>query len=186
MSDLEIPAPRDTYDLVGHEAAEARLLEAWKSGRMPHAWLLTGPPGIGKATLAFRMARFVLSEGTADMPGPDMFGAGPETLAIDPDSQTSRRVASGGHQDFRYLTVKKGDKQISSLGAGDCFGEMGYLTKIRRTASISATAEVTVMQINATMMERASVTCQLRFNKIFLTTLIERLARTSEELTRAL
>ena len=42
------------------------------------------------------------------------------------------------------------------------------------------------MRINATMMERASVTCQLRFNKIFLTTLIERLARTSEELKRAL
>lgn len=82
------------------------------------------------------------------------------------------------------VSVKKSGTRISTLRAGDCFGEMGYLTKIRRTASISADADVTVMEINAAMMERASVTCQLRFNKIFLTTLIERLARTSEDLTR--
>ena len=61
--ELDPRAPRCNPDLVGHEAAEARLLEAWTSGRMHHAWLINGPRGIGKATLAYRMARFVLSGG---------------------------------------------------------------------------------------------------------------------------
>jgi len=107
LSDLEIPAPRDTYDLVGHEAAEARLLEAWKSGRMPHAWLLTGPRGIGKATLAFRLARFALSGGGVDE-GPSLFGdaeLGPpaEGLAIDRELPVARQVASGGHPDLLVI-----------------------------------------------------------------------------------
>ena len=56
----EAQTPRKATDLIGHEAAERVLLDSWNSGRMPHAWLLTGRKGIGKATLAYRMARFVL------------------------------------------------------------------------------------------------------------------------------
>ena len=47
--------------LFGHAEAEQALLEAYRSGRLPHAWLIGGPAGIGKATLAYRMARFVLA-----------------------------------------------------------------------------------------------------------------------------
>ena len=47
--------------LFGHAEAEQTLLDAYRGGRMPHAWLIGGPPGIGKATLAYRMARFVLA-----------------------------------------------------------------------------------------------------------------------------
>ena len=47
--------------LFGHAEAEQALLDAYRGGRMPHAWLIGGPPGIGKATLAYRMARFVLA-----------------------------------------------------------------------------------------------------------------------------
>ena len=54
-------APRATTALFGHRDAEVTLLDAYRTGRLPHAWLLTGPPGIGKATLAYRMARFVLA-----------------------------------------------------------------------------------------------------------------------------
>ncbi len=61
--DFEIPHPRETTALFGHEEAEAGLLEAYRSGRMPHAWLIGGPRGIGKATLAWRLARFVLAHG---------------------------------------------------------------------------------------------------------------------------
>ena len=49
---------RGTADLIGHAAAEAMILQAWASGRPHHAWLISGPLGIGKATLAYRFARF--------------------------------------------------------------------------------------------------------------------------------
>ncbi len=54
------PHPREVYSLLGHEKAEARFLKAMRSGRLHHAWLLSGPKGIGKATLAYRMARKLL------------------------------------------------------------------------------------------------------------------------------
>ena len=61
---------------------------------------------------------------------------------------------------------------------------MGYLTKIKPTASIAANRDMTVVRINANMMEGTSVTCQLRSNKFLLTTLSERLARMIEEPSR--
>ncbi|MBV9152933.1 MAG: DNA polymerase III subunit delta' [Alphaproteobacteria bacterium] len=101
------PAPRANPDLLGHETAEAELRRLFDSGRMPHALLLSGPRGIGKATLAFRLARFVLAQGAGDGGGPSPFGE-TETgarLAISPEIGTFRRVASGGHADL--LTVER-------------------------------------------------------------------------------
>src|SRR6202522_99946 len=60
---ISVPHPRETTDLFGHGEAEAGLLNAYRSGRIPHAWLIGGAQGIGKATLAYRMARFVLAHG---------------------------------------------------------------------------------------------------------------------------
>ena len=71
--------PRENPLLVGHNRAERILLESWNSGRMPHAWLIGGPPGIGKATLAYRVARFVLAQGDGAALLP------PDRLDIDPD-----------------------------------------------------------------------------------------------------
>ena len=56
-----LPHPRETAALLGHAEAERILLDAYRSGRIPHAWLIGGEPGIGKATLAYRMAKFVLA-----------------------------------------------------------------------------------------------------------------------------
>ena len=102
------PAPRANPELLGHEAAEAVLRQLVDSGRLPHALLLSGPRGIGKATLAFRLARFVLS-GAGEGAPPDMFGAPtapPEPgLAVAPESGAFRRVAAGGHADL--LTVER-------------------------------------------------------------------------------
>ncbi len=56
----EAPHPRETTSLYGQTAAEQAFLDAYR-GRMPHAWLIGGPRGIGKATLAYRMARFVFA-----------------------------------------------------------------------------------------------------------------------------
>src|SRR5713226_367720 len=92
-----VAPPRDNPLLLGHEAAEAVLLQAYRSGRLPHAWLLSGPRGIGKATLAFRFARFLFAEGAA---APGLFAAPPASLAIAPEHPVFRRVASGGHDDL--------------------------------------------------------------------------------------
>ena len=94
--------PRANPDLIGQDAAEHAFLQAWQSGRLAHAWLLTGPRGIGKATLAFRIARFVLSGGAA--PAAGLFGAPePSSLRMSTDHSVFRRVASGGHADFKLI-----------------------------------------------------------------------------------
>src|SRR5687768_12424733 len=100
------PAPRLNPDLLGHEAAEATLRRLFQSGRLPHALLLSGPRGIGKATLAYRFARFVLARGAEEGASPGLFGGegDGEGLGIPPENGTFRRVASGGHADL--LTVE--------------------------------------------------------------------------------
>jgi DNA polymerase III subunit delta' len=88
-------APRENPDLLGHDNTERELRRLVEAGRLPHAILLSGPRGIGKATLAFRFARFLLAIGSAAGDG----------LATDLESSVFRRVASGGHADL--LTVER-------------------------------------------------------------------------------
>src|SRR6266478_9624796 len=79
----EVPEPRANPYLAGHAAAEAALLEAHAQGKLPHAVIIGGPRGIGKATLAFRLARFLLSHGNG---GGGLFAAAPaSSLAIAED-----------------------------------------------------------------------------------------------------
>lgn len=87
--------PRRQPGLVGHEQAEARLLRAYWSGRLHHAWMIAGPKGVGKATLAWRFARFVLR-----YPDPAGEGAMPQSLYIPPDDPVFRLVAAGAHCDL--------------------------------------------------------------------------------------
>jgi DNA polymerase III subunit delta' len=103
MSDpqVETLSPRANADFVGHPAAEQALLRAWRSSRLHHAWLISGPRGIGKATLAFRFARHVLG-GEAQNP----FAEPASTLAMAPGSAVFRQVASGSHPDL--LTIERG------------------------------------------------------------------------------
>jgi len=93
--------PRENPELIGLEAAERSLLEGALSGRLAHAWLLAGPRGIGKATLAYRFARFVLAGAGG---GGGLFADGPTSLAVDPRHPVFRLVASGGHPDLRTVT----------------------------------------------------------------------------------
>ena len=73
------------------------------------------------------------------------------------------------------VSVQSGRRQIGVLSDGDCFGETSYVRGARRTATISATGEVTLVRVSSTLLEQASSSCQLRFNKVFLRSLIERL-----------
>ncbi|MEM9247804.1 MAG: DNA polymerase III subunit delta' [Pseudomonadota bacterium] len=98
------PHPRETGEVYGHGAAEQRVLEAFASGRMHHAWLLTGPRGIGKATLAWRIARFLLAQPLMAEEG-GLFGtpAPPNTLDIAPDHPVARRLAALSEPRFHLL-----------------------------------------------------------------------------------
>jgi len=96
--DSAVPAPRANADFVGHAAAEQTLLRAWGSNRLHHAWLITGPRGVGKATLAFRFARL-------GNEGGDLFGGPPATLEMAPTSAVFRQVAVGSHPDL--LTIER-------------------------------------------------------------------------------
>jgi len=101
----EVPEPRANPYLAGHAAAEAALLEAHAQGKLPHAVIIGGPRGIGKATLAFRLARFLPAQGTA---GTSLFEptAPPSSFAVSTDNPVFNRVASGGHADL--LTIERG------------------------------------------------------------------------------
>jgi DNA polymerase III subunit delta' len=91
--------PRETTLLVGHAEAERSLLDAYRSGRIPHAWLIGGARGIGKATLAYRLARFVLAR--RDPAAPDVQAA--QSLALDPNHPVVRRVAAEAQGDLLVL-----------------------------------------------------------------------------------
>lgn len=98
-SEDDVPHPRATLALFGHAEAERALLEAYKSGRVPHAWLIGGPPGIGKATLAYRFARFVLAH-----PDPQAAAVQNATsLAVDPDNPVAHRIAAQAQGDLLVL-----------------------------------------------------------------------------------
>jgi len=107
----EIPHPRETLSLYGHAEAEQAFLDAYRGGRVPHAWLIggVGIGGIGKATLAYRMARFAFAY-------PDQSAAAvsdASSLALLPDNPAVRRVAAQGHPDLLAL------EQNSSAAAAD-------------------------------------------------------------------
>ena len=91
--------PRETLALFGHAEAERMLLESYQSGRMPHAWLIGGPPGIGKATLAYRLARFVLAHPDPQAPAVQQA----TSLAVDADNPVARRIAAQAQGDLLVL-----------------------------------------------------------------------------------
>lgn len=88
------PHPRETTALFGQAQAERDFLDSFTHGRMHHAWLITGPRGVGKATLAWRIARFLLAQPVEE--GGGLFGdapPAPDTLEISPDHPVYRRSA---------------------------------------------------------------------------------------------
>jgi DNA polymerase-3 subunit delta' len=93
------PPPEAQSAWFGERSAERTLLDAYRGGRMHHAWLLAGPKGIGKATLAYRFARFALAH-----PDPGGKGAGTAVdLSVSPDDPVFRKVAARAHPNLLVL-----------------------------------------------------------------------------------
>src|ERR1700681_2884112 len=100
--------PRQTAALFGHRDAETALLNAYRSGRIPHAWLIGGAAGIGKATLAYRMARFVFAHRHSPAAGVQRA----ETLHVDPTDPVARHVSAGAHGGLLTLERSLNDKGV--------------------------------------------------------------------------
>lgn len=106
--EAEAVHPRNTSALLGQETAEDTFRNAMDSGRLPHAWLISGPRGVGKATLAYRVARCLFSEDNTEDAG--LFGGGAEPAAqasagldVPEDSPVFKQIASGSFPDLRVL-----------------------------------------------------------------------------------
>ncbi len=91
------PHPRAVRNLYGHDDAEAMLEAAFASGRMHHGWLIAGADGIGKATLAYRFARYVLADPSERVPG---------TLDVGAETRASRQVLALSHPGL--LVIRRG------------------------------------------------------------------------------
>jgi len=118
---MNLPQPVAARELWGHAEAEQTLLQLALSGRMPHGWIFTGPNGIGKATLAFRLARFLFYRGFT---GPhtandlDLFVETPHTVAtptdlsIPPEAPAFAQVAANSHPDLLVVAPEE-DKDLN-------------------------------------------------------------------------
>src|SRR3954466_4566184 len=105
---IVVAHPRETTALFGHREAELALLNAYRSGRIPHAWLIGGAQGIGKATLAYRMARFVLAH--RDPLAPAVQRA--ENLAVGPFDPVARQITAGAHGGLLVLERGLNDRGV--------------------------------------------------------------------------
>lgn len=84
------------------------------------------------------------------------------------------------------VRVTKSGQRLSELRQGDCFGEMGYLSRIKRSATVTATKPGSLMKVNSNLIEQVTPECQLRFYKVFLRVLVARLSSTNEMAVRSL
>ena len=94
--------PRARYDLFGHDAALLRAARVIRSAKPPQAWLITGSPGIGKATLAYRIARYVLRYGAS--------AEGPQDLAVPKNDVVSRQIEAESHPELLVLARRADEK----------------------------------------------------------------------------
>jgi len=142
------PHPRDVYGLDGLEAAELSFLDALQRGRLHHAWLLTGPGGVGKATLAYRLARGRLG----GRPDPTS-GA----LGVSPSDVVSRQVAARSHPDLMVLERETDDgKARKSIPVDEArrlpeFFANSPATSPYRVAIIDAADDLNVNAANAVL-----------------------------------
>jgi DNA polymerase-3 subunit delta' len=154
------PHPRETLHLHGHAEAEATFLDAFNSGRLHHAWLITGPRGTGKATLAWRLARFLLAT-PASGADKDMLGAAPPpaSLDIDPEHPVARRMRALSEPGFFLLRRgpnDKGDRLSADIRVDEVRKLKGFFALSatdngRRVVVVDAADEMNTSAANAVL-----------------------------------
>ena len=150
------PHPRQTVSLFGQTEAEAGFLAAHTSGRLHHAWLLTGTEGLGKATLAWRIARFLLAQRLDDG---GLFGAPPPpvSLDVDVDDPVYRRITALAEPRLYLLRRgpnQKGDAIMTVISVDEVrlmkkFFTLSATDGGRRVAIIDAADELNPAAANA-------------------------------------
>ena len=141
----DVPAPRENPELYGQDAALAVLCRALASGRLAHGWLLTGPPGIGKATLAFRFARALLAGREAV----------DDRLSMPPDHPVFRQVALGTHPDLRLIEVER-DPRTGRLRSEITVDTVRAATAALRVTAAAGGARVAVIDGAETLNRNAA------------------------------
>ena len=125
--------PKDNPCLIGHEDNEKMFLSAWQNNTMHQAWLISGLKGIGKATFAYKVARFLLN---ADENKKETYAS----LDVSPDTQAFRQISNGAHPDFKllergYLKTEK-QKIIKAIKDGNYMSDEG-LSELKKSTVIS-------------------------------------------------
>ncbi|HEV7383596.1 MAG TPA: DNA polymerase III subunit delta', partial [Phenylobacterium sp.] len=142
----ELRHPREVFDLTGHEAAEEALEATRARGRLHHAWLLTGPEGVGKATFAYRAARRLL--GAPADPAHGVLGASP-------DHPVSRQIIARSHPDLFVLErVGEDGKVRKVIPVDEARGLSEFFSKSpasapHRVAIVDAADDLNVNAANA-------------------------------------
>jgi len=149
------PHPRETAQLFGQDAAEQAFLTAFNSGRLHHGWLLTGPQGIGKATLAWRIARFLLATPPAEE---GLFGAPPPvtSMEISPEHPVAHRIQALAEPGLAPITRSYNDKGklrdqivVDDIRALNRFFGLSATDGGRRVVIVDAADDMNVSSANA-------------------------------------
>ncbi|MEE2662150.1 MAG: DNA polymerase III subunit delta' [Pseudomonadota bacterium] len=131
----QIPSPQENDKFYGHTTAEQNFLNAYNATRVHHAWLISGPKGIGKATLAYRIARFLLADDVApleeeppalfDLEAPEKINQ--PTLSMSSEHPIFHRVAVNGHLDLSIVNLRLSDdeKRMPTVISVDQIREIG-------------------------------------------------------------
>ncbi|GAA6206734.1 DNA polymerase III subunit delta' [Cognatishimia sp. WU-CL00825] len=152
------PHPKETATLFGQDAAQHMFLEAFNADRLHHGWLLTGPRGVGKATFAWQVARFLLATPKADKGG--MFADAPQvaqSLKVDPEHPVSRRILAGSEPGL-FAVRRPYDEKTKKLKSQITVDEIRKLKAFftlssadggRRVVIVDAADEMNVSAANA-------------------------------------